>query len=339
MPVSFYIMNKEQSVFRRIVRKIRIPFLASNATAKFLFLLLSVFLWFLIKLSKEGYVTEFNFPVKYTNIPQDMRLNNEPVSQLKVRVRSHGFDLLKYKLRSFRAMDVDVTSTMRKDGDGRYYWDPGRRKSLIDGEFDDETQVLSVSPDTVFFEFNAVKNKKVKVYLKGRKLYSNFKTFYSPPEITPDSIRITGAEADVNKIDSIFTKAIDLKAEEDSVTRDVALDLPKNSGLEFSASRVKVKLRYTSLTEGSFSIPVSVINLPEGYQLNVFPEKINLRFQVPVQDYDRVSEEDFIAYVDYQEIEESEDARFLTVRIQSAPAFLRKVTLDPRQLEYILIKK
>lgn len=331
-------MAKEQSGLKGFLRKWKVPILAGDTTVKFFFLLLSIFLWFLIKLSKEGYITEFNFPVKYVNIPEDKKFSSKPVSEIKVKVRSHGFDLLKHRLRSFRAIEIDVANNVKRDGQN-YFWETNSGENLMDVEFDDNTEILSIRPDTVFFEFDEIRSKKVKVYLRARKKYSNFKTFNSPPEIIPDSITVTGAEKDVQGLDSIFTKTFDLTADADSVTRLVPLDLPKNSKLGFSTREITVKLRYTSLTEGTFNIPVKVINLPEGYEMNVFPEKVKLKFQVPVEDYERVIPDDFGAYVDFNDIKAGEETQFLKVHLQAVPAFLRKVTVDPRQLEYILIEK
>ncbi len=338
MPVSFF-MAEDKNIVRNFFSNLRIPLLfRGNTTAKLLFLLLSVFLWFLIKLSKEGYTTEFSFPVEYVNMPSNKRLNQKPVSALVVKVRSHGYDLLQYKLRSFRPIQIDLEHNVKHEG-GRYFWETNTKKNPIDIEFDDNTEILSIKPDTVFFDFNDIKTKKVKVYLKGKRLYSNFKTFFSPPEIKPDSIVISGAESDVNKIDSIFTKTVKLKALEDTVIHTADLELPNNKGLEFSAKSVTVKVRYTNLTEGTFTIPVNVINLPSGYVLNVFPAKVSVKYQVPVQDFDKVNVGDFIAYVDFDEIGDNPEARFIGVKLRAAPAFLRKVTVEPKQLEFILIKK
>ena len=338
MPVSFF-MAEDKNIARDFFNRLRLPLLfRGNTTAKLLCILLSMLLWFLIKLSKEGYTTEFSFPVEYVNMPSDKRLNQKPTSTIKVKVRSHGYDLLKHQLQSFRPIKVDIANNVKYE-QGLYFWETNSKKNPIDIEFDDNTEILSISPDTVFFEFNAVKSKKVKVYLKGKKLHSNFKTFFSPPEISPDSIIVSGSEKDVAKIDSIFTKTVELKAVEDTVVHKVDLELPKNKGLEFSSRAVTVKVRYTNLTEGTFTVPVKIINLPVEYELNVFPQRITVKYQVPVQDYDRVNPADFEAYVDFSEITDNPDARFLGVKLQAAPAFLRKVSVDPKQLEFILIKK
>lgn len=332
-------MAEDKNIVKEFFSKIRIPLIfRGNTTPKVLFLLLSVFLWFLIKLSKEGYTTEFSFPVSYVNMPADKRLSKKPVSAVKVRVRSHGYDLLKYKLRSYRPVEIDLANAVKYER-GKYFWLTNNQKRPIDIEFDDDTEILSVSPDTVFFHFDDIKSKRVKVYLKGKRMYSNFKTFFGPPQITPDSITISGSEKDVDGIDSIFTKAVELKAAADTVVHKVDLNLPKKKGMEFSAKSVSVKVRYTNLTEGTFDVPVRVINLPSEYKLNVFPTKVSVKYQVPVQDFNKISAADFEAYVDFGEIQDNPDVRFLSVKLQAAPAFLRRVTIDPKQLEFILIKK
>lgn len=338
MPVSFFTMAKQPNSFKRFLSVFRIPILAGDTTAKFLFLLLSIFLWFLIKLSNEGYVTELTFPVNYTNVPTDKRLNETPVSKVTVRVRSVGFDLLKYKLRSLRPLEVDLSDVARTD-EGSSYWATNSRRNFLNEKFDANTQIVSITPDTVFFDFNDVVSKKIKVYLKARKKFSNFKTFYRPPSLTPDSITVVGSEQQLSEMDSIFTKPVNLKAEEDSVEIGVPLDLPKGSDLEFSEKRVTLKVRYSSLTEGTFEVPIKVVNLPEDYELNIFPDHVDAKFQVAVEDYDRVSVEEFEAYVNFNEISEQTDKQVMTVRLETTPAFLKGVTINPKQVEYILIRK
>lgn len=339
MPVSFLNMAKKKGFFGRIFKKVRIPILAGDTPAKFFFIALSVLLWFLIKLNKEGYTGEINLPVKYENIPSDKRLLNDPPRQIKVQLRSQGYDILKYKLRSLSPLVVDVSRLVRT-GNGKSYWATSRSKNDIANTFGEKARVVSIDPDTVFFHFSTLKSKKFKVYLKVKRKFPLFKTFYRPPLIRPDSIIISGSAEDVNDIDSVFTETVELTAEEDTVTKVLKLRLPKKKkNLQMSADKVQVRFTYTSLTEGSFDIPVKVINLPDQYKITVFPDKVKVKFQVPLEDYQKVDAADFEAYVDFNQIKDKQQERLLTVKLRSSPAFLRKVSIDPRQLEYILINQ
>lgn len=331
-------MDKQESKIIRIFERLKKSLLKGSNSVKLLFLLLSVFLWFLIKLSKEGYTSEFSFPVEYINVPADKRLINAPTSNIIVRVRSHGFDLLKQKLRSLRPVVVDLGNNLRTER-GRYFWDTNGKRNLIDIGFDDNTEILSVLPDTVFFDFNALKTKKVGVYLRYERLYSNFRTFYNEPQIVPSFIEVSGTLSEVQQIDSVFTGILELNAEEDTVSYNVKLDLPENTNLEFSQEYVKVKLRYASLTEGESEQKVQVLNLPEGFKLNVFPATVKVKYQVAVEDFELAQESEFDVYVDFEDLKGREDVKFLSAKLKSSPSFLKRVSMEPRQLEFILIKE
>jgi hypothetical protein len=59
-----------------------------------LFLLFSFLFWTLIKLSKE-YISEVEFGVVYTDVPQNKLIQNEPVDKVKLTLKTTGFKLLR----------------------------------------------------------------------------------------------------------------------------------------------------------------------------------------------------------------------------------------------------
>lgn len=311
--------------------------LSGDNTAKVFFIILSVFLWFLIKLSKEGYTGDISFPVQYTNVPANKKLLNQPTDQLRVSIRSHGFEILKYKLRSLRPLKIDVAS-LDGTSEEHYTWNTRSQRDVVVSQFDDNTEVVNIQPDTVHFHFSIIRSKKVKVYYSGKRQVSDFKTLYAEPEITPDSIMISGSQSALDKVDSVYTKYITPETETDSLIRKVGLESP-GKGIEVNQREVLVKALYTSLTEGKFEIPVEVINLPRKYNITLFPNRVFAKYQLSVEDFPKVKKEDFHAYVDYAEIESMTDDRFLTVYLKSTSSYAKKVTIDPKQLEYIITEK
>lgn len=311
--------------------------LAGDNTAKVFCIILSVFLWFLIKLSKEGYTGEINFPVEYTNVPVSKKLLNKPTDQLKVTIRSHGFEILKYKLRSLRPLNIDVSS-LDGTSEEHYTWNTHNRRAVVASQFDGNAEVLDIKPDTVHFNFSLIRSKNVKVYFNGKRQVSDFKTLYAEPEITPDSVMISGSEKALANIDSIFTTSINPDPETDSLVVSVGLKKPAKD-VEINQAEVTVRALYTSLTEGQFEIPVEVINLPKRYNITLFPNRVFIKYQLALEDFSKVVKEDFHAYVDYNDIETLSDARFLTVYLKSTSTYAKKVVIDPKQLEFIITEK
>lgn len=68
--------------------------------------------------------------------------------------------------------------------------------------------------------------------------------------------------------------------------------------LTFSDSVVHVRLPVEELTEAKLEVPVRTINTPATYILKTFPDKINLRLQVPLSHYREVQAADFDVVVD-----------------------------------------
>ena len=57
------------------------------------FLITAVVIWFLITLSKV-YTISISFPVKYSDLSQDKILQNEPLKEIDILVKSTGFNIL-----------------------------------------------------------------------------------------------------------------------------------------------------------------------------------------------------------------------------------------------------
>lgn len=332
----FYSMSRVNRIWKRI-GKVSWPLLAGDTRAKFFFLFLSVFLWFLIKLSKEGYTTEISFPVEYKDLPADKRLVNVPPNELTLNLGGQGFDLLRCKLRSLQPLEISVRNLQQSDSIS-YTWNTSGNKDAVGAELGDDIDILSIFPENVKFDITPLTSKRVKVYLKSKRDFENFKTLYRPPMLEPDSITITGSPDVVNNIDSIFTEGVSLTADQDSVHFEVALLKPEQGDVKMSHNKARVSIRYTSLTEDEMSVPIKVINLPRKYTLTIFPDKVNVRYQVSIEDYEKIDSTDFEAYVDYHNLKD-DNQQFLRVNLKTVPSYLHKVNLEPSRVEYILSEK
>jgi len=304
-------------------------------TAKLFFLLLSVFLWLLINLSKDGFTAWVYYPVSYVEAPEGFRLVNEPPSSLRVNLKGRGFDIIKCKFKSLDPLPIPLGDVVLNDTN-TYLLNTEQQRSIIAEELGDDIVVSQVIPDQVDLRFSAIKQKKFKVHLNYKKNFSKFKSLYRSPDIRPDSITIWGTEEELAEIDSIDTELIKLNPDEDSLSLIAALDLPRLSGLEFSHDQVRVKLLFTSLTEGSLEVPVRIKNIPENYEVTLIPKKVKVTYQVPINDFAKIEAQDFECFVDLRNLDKHPE--FLTVKVKTVPDLVRSYSLDPVRVEYIITK-
>src|SRR5690606_34909935 len=118
-------------------------------------------------------------------------------------------NLLKYSFTKFRSLKVDVAQLERTTAKGtKSFWHTNSNLNFIESQLGMDVQVHAINPDTIFFDFNRLISKKVPVQLDIKKEYSNLINIYGAPKIIPDSITITGSEADLTNIKHIKTKKI-----------------------------------------------------------------------------------------------------------------------------------
>ena len=315
-----------------------IRFMTDRATPmKFFFLLLSIFLWFLIKLSKEGYDAIVEFPVEYQKLPAKSSFRELPPEKIRVNLRASGFDILKYQLQGFRSLKVDVSRLERVEASSqRSYWLTNSNLNFIESQLNDNVEVRSISPDTVYFNFSKVISKKVPVDLKFNKSYSKLISIYKEPQLIPDSVMVTGPEEQLKTIKTLPTEVLQLNAEEESLMVSMPLVLPNNPDLKFSHTETEVRIRFTQMTQGSFEVPIEILQLPDKYDLKIFPETVRLTYHVAVKDYNKVAPPDFRVYANFEDIADKPESRYLNLAIEAYPAFVNYVNFEPKRVEFIL---
>ncbi len=326
--------SRKENSFKKAGARLLSMFQGDN-TAKVFFLLLSVFLWLLINLSKEGFSASISYPVNYEQAPEGYRLVNNPPANLQVVLKGRGFDIIKSRLRSWDPLAIPLSEVSLNDT-GAYILNTVDHQSLISSELGDNLNITQISPARIGLKFSRIKQKKFKVHLNYKKNFSKFKSLYRTPVIRPDSISIWGTESELAKIDSVGTKLLKLNGEEDSVSLMVELDLPESNQLEFSHKSVKVKLSFTSLTEGTLEIPVRIRNVPADYSVTIIPKRVRLTYQVAINDFAKIEAEDFDCYVDLRNLDANPE--FLIVKLNTLPALIRNYSIDPVRVEYILTK-
>jgi hypothetical protein len=328
-------LTKIKNIWNRIVEFTT----EGNTPMKIFFLVLAIFLWFLTKLSKDGYTQTIDFPISYKNLSSDQNFGVKPLDNLKVTVTAEGFNILRYVLPNFVKLKVDVADVQRKTRDGRSYWLTSNSLDNIAAQLGPEVQVRSILPDTVFFDFQKLSKKKVPIVLQLEGDLPPSRIVYKKPVLKPDSIWVSGPNSRLAVINEIKTTSWAANANKDSVTKKLPLKLFDEENLKFSQKEVQVKLRFTDVTESSLEVPISVLNIPEGYELKIFPPDVKLNYHVAIPDYNKVGKGDFEITADYGEVGNKLDKQYLKLVLRTRPDYVDYISFEPKRVEYLLIAK
>jgi hypothetical protein len=306
-----------------------------NLTAFLFCLVISAFCWFLIVLSKD-YHEKPSFKVVYTNLPQDRALINRLPDSVQMDISTSGFAMLRERLFGTKSkVEIDC-SKLKTGNDGIGFLATAGLSIPLASQLGADYNVLHIYPDTLFFNFGARASKTVPVRLNLNLGFEKQYQLSDSIRMSPSRVTVYGSREIIEKITQLNTEYRVLGKLDKTVTLRLGF-AEGGRGLGFSTDSITVTVPVDRFTEGNQEVTVTAVNLPEGYSLKLFPDKVNLRYLVGISDLSRVSPNSFRVVVDYAKASETGGSR-LRAEVLEAPGFVNSIKVDPEKIEYILRK-
>jgi len=312
-------------------------FAKGNNRVKLIFLALSTMLWFMIKLSQNGYISEASFHLNFENLPQNQVMLSKPEESLKLRLQGPGYALLRYNWFNFDELEIDL-STLRQDKQGRSYWLSDEAKTYLQLQIgNEELEVLNVAPDTLFFETAFLERKKLPVELNLELAFDTTAyCLYKEPKIEPAEVWVSAPAKFFEEHKVLDTKTFTWQEFQDSVEFEVELNLDQAQYLRSDQEKVKVKLSASPLTERSLKLPIIASGFPDSLRVELFPAEAEVIYQVALRDYQEVKLNEFKIYAKAPPIEELSNQRFLSLELEGLSPKIRAHKVAPKRVEFIL---
>lgn len=296
--------------------------------------------WFLNALGKE-YTATVNYSVQYINLPQNKVLTNKLPEQLALKVNAYGFDLIRYKLSTaFLSNPFDVEfytkNRLRNSSLQKYSLVTSQIVSQFERELSSSIKLVSISPDTILFEFSPILEKKVPI---RSNVSCSFEQQYMLDEaisLETDSVVVQGPGSRLDSINFVETDELVLTDLNKTVKRNVSLK--KIKGVEFSQRKIEITIPVEQFTEEKMNVPIKVSNLPDSLLLRLFPREVKVSYFVGFKKHDKVSVDLFDIRVDYNHTS-VEGSNKLTIELVRNPGFITNVRFYPQEVTYLIEKK
>lgn len=319
---------------RKIFEYLRLKIRAKRLNVFVLFLLLAFFISLLSKLTSPTTHT-LQFELQPTKLPPRVLLVEGRLPIVDVTITTNGFSLLKYAFKKLK-FNVDF-STLQKN-DTAYYWEQSAHRAEIAQYFNSNTVIENISPTTITFAYATQFTKKVPVKINLQPEFVVGYDLKTPLRAQPDSITIVGPEQYLNTIDAVATEALQMNAVKTDL--DVALDLDISdfpSYLKFSINQVQVLGVVDKFTEGTVSVPVQLVNLPEHLVVSIFPKEIPVVYYTSLSTYDAITPEDFRIECDFEALDRSSNV--MIPKLVAYPSTAKTAALQINSLEYVITQK
>ncbi|MEP1487271.1 MAG: YbbR-like domain-containing protein [Algibacter sp.] len=300
----------------------------------FLFLTLAFIILIFSKLSKE-HTDTLVFGINKINVPPENVILNDSNASLKITLKTHGFKWLKYYL-----ANPKITIDFAKDVDnkhGTYIWSKSKAYLYESSQFGDQVKLLNIAPDTLLFKYDVNLVKKVPIIFNSNIKFTQGFDIDNTYKLTPDSIEVIGPHALASKIKSIETEDITLDNVKSDISEKIILKLPQEDGnLIFSHQTVLLSANVKKFTEGTFKVPVTLVNVPNGVALKYFPKVVNVTYYTSLDDFKTISSNDFIVKCDYNKVVNNQS--FLTPELVKFPKRVKHVKVSQQRIEFIILK-
>ncbi|OPZ96479.1 MAG: YbbR-like protein [Bacteroidetes bacterium ADurb.Bin408] len=176
-----------------------------------------------------------------------------------------------------------------------------------------------------------------KVPLAARFSYSVEKQHfvYNTIKVEPDSVWVYGSKSKVMGISQLETDSADFPNLTGNVEEFIKIKNPAPLGIHLSHNFAKVIIPIEKFTEMELNVPVKFTDNYTKTHVKIFPENVKLTLMVALKDYKNITPDMFRVIADTTGFNKS---NYLTLRVESAPAFVKVNRLTPESVEYIRIR-
>ncbi len=299
--------------------------------------LIATFFWLMMSFSKE-YTMSFRFPVKYINFPTDNVIANHLPENIEIEIKSNGFNILGYKFKQAKeVVSVDIKDAKPLSEKNHFYLLTNARIDKFTAQFSNAVKIQKIYPDTIFLNFNKKITKSVPVKPRLNISFLPQYQLTDSVKLNPAFVSISGAADVIDKIKFVETEPMDLKNISNVVSVKLTiLQTQQLKLVDVSQSTVEATVDVKKFTEGNILLPIYAENLPMGYNLKTFPDKVLVKFNIAFDDYEKINETMFKAIVDYNKIELGNS--HLKVQLVKFPNTIHSVKINPEKVEFIIRK-
>ncbi|MAP54366.1 YbbR-like domain-containing protein [Altibacter sp.] len=298
------------------------------------FLLLAALFWSLTKFSRE-YTASLSASLNYVNPPATQVLGDDNPTELSFDITASGFQFLLYELKRPQ-VTIDV-SNYYKTNAGQAVINKTELAKIISGQLEQQVLVKNISLDELRISLSEVISKKVPL---RPQVSISFKEGFNTTDslrMSPDSVQVTGPAPQLDSIQFIETEPLSLENIDTNIDREIELKVPLQKKITLSPTKARISLRAEEFTQKELTLPITVVNLPDGITLKLIPERIVITFIVSVSEFNTIDPKQFKLICDFAE--RNEEEHFMIPKLEESPTSIRNIEFSEKKIDYLVFKQ
>ncbi|WP_113662553.1 YbbR-like domain-containing protein [Pedobacter nanyangensis] len=288
--------------------------------------------WLFLALNKK-YPYTVQTELLYKDEPQGKAFKALQPDTVDLKVEGTGWQLLFARL---RIKPPSITVSLQKLN-SRSYVVFSEQLEQVNRQLETSQKVISVKPDTLFFDFSRRTNKRVPLKLISKLTFAPQYGIAKAVKLSPSYVNISGPHEELEKIHVWHTDSLKLNEIKSSV--DTRVNVLKNaiSNISIYPNNVGVKIPVDEFTEKIIEVPLSILNNKEYYDVKLYPKKVKITLLVALSNYNKADEDLLKAAVDLNEWKVRGHHK-LSVTTTKLPEFSKLVSIVPSNVDFIIEK-
>tara|TARA_R110002051_G_scaffold192723_1_gene261266 strand:+ start:15864 stop:16820 length:957 start_codon:yes stop_codon:yes gene_type:complete len=318
------------------MKRIKIALKKRKIKIFLIFLFVSSLAWLISELS-GNYSGSAVFEIVYTNSPDSLLFVGASQNKIDVKLRASGFSFLRFNFGN-KKIRIDVSKAQLKSGN--YIVPKSVYQFQIEQQLPQSMELVSIyNDDTILLELYPLFTKKIPVISKLDVSLNQNYMLDTPLKISPDSILVKGPRKELDKIKSINTTAKEIADIADDFSEKLTLVIPaKTANVRYFTKEVVVYGKVARFSEKIIEVPITVVNLPQDYEINIIPNSVSVLCKAKIDDLKQLKASDFTLIADY-EARADKEQQTLILALKAYPQVLNEPKLLTKEVRFILKRK
>lgn len=295
-------------------------------------IIISFLAWLLIAISNK-YTFTVRAGIEFVNIPEKRAFHSLQSDTVSVKVKMSGWDVLLSRLNPDTAnIQVDLSSLS-----SRNFIVFSNQIGFINRQFPSDKQVLTVSPDTLYFDFSKQTQRKIPVRVPTALSFKKQYDIIGETRTNPSHITITGPLEDIANIEYLETDSITGKNVHTDIRTIANINKKQRTNITIYPTFTEVVIPVGEVTEKIIEVPIKIENANRYTSVRIVPTKAVLTAMISLKDYAKFSASDFEVVVDMEGWEKN-NTKSLPVIVTKVPDFVKIVKVEPQNIDFFVRK-
>ena len=298
----------------------------------FFFTLAAIF-WVFTKFSRE-FTSSRQTEIEYVNIPETAALSSNNVHSIDFDLTANGFEILFYKFKK-PAIEVNVGDYLQNN---KLEFDISNKQlaRLLELNYKSSKSIKNLSVEKLKVQLDPIVLKKIPVVVSKSISYKKgFKALASACSVR-DSVIIAGPAKVLDSIYFIETEVITEKNVDRSISKTIRIKQSIAEIISIKPQEVTVKIDVAEFSQGQFSLPIEVVNVPPNMDIKLVPSSVVIKFDVSVNDFANISKENFRVVCDYSKM--NKEGNFMIPFLESKPKNIYNIVFEPKKIDLLIVK-